>query len=61
MNHSRLVFILIVETHATPGAIKSIIDQMQKHSIYFVKPKQYPQISSKIGQVAVTDYKNEAS
>ena len=61
MNHFRMKLILMVEAQATPGAIKTIIDQMQKHSIYFFKPKQYPQISSKIGQVAVTDYKNEAS
>ena len=47
MNHYRLVLTLMVEAHATPGGVEIRIDQMQKHSIYFEKPKQYPsQISS---------------
>ena len=47
MNKCRLMFILFAKVHATYGAVKIIIDQMQKHSRIFMNP-QYPLISSKL-------------
>ena len=61
MKHYRLELILMVEAHATPEAIKTIIDQMQKQTRYFVKLKHSINRYLQIRTIAFTDYRNEGT
>ena len=47
--YCKLVFILITKAHATGGGVRTIFENMPKHSSYIQNtPQQYPLLSSKL-------------